>query len=192
MTATLSKISRDLKLVVPIEGEDGSVSYVHAVPLSEAAYGANWQIIMRAWSTMMNNSASPDAAVRAAPYALRDAAVALYGEGRAEEKRTALINEVMRGATFISASPDGFRPAPYYNAVKNGAISSDDARDVEGVLVFFILVSANLEPKRRAVFLNGLKYFVDASVVSLSSTEYVNSLQTQKRAEISGESKAAL
>lgn len=191
MTATLSKISRDLKLVVPIEGDDGSVSYVHATPLSEEAYGANWQIIMRAWSSMMNNSASPDAAVRAAPYALRDAAIALYGEDRAEEKRMALINEIMRGATFISSSPDGFRPAPYYNAVKNGAVSAPDARDIEGVLVFFTLVSANLEPKRRAVFLNGLKYFVDAMVVSLSSTEYVSSLQTQKRDETSGESKGA-
>ena len=187
MSGTLSKIGRDLKLVVPLELDDGTPGFVHSVSISLEAFGVNFRILGRAWSMMMRDEVTPDAGGRFAFAYLLDAAQNLYGEEDGTRRANAILTEIMRGSTFISQGKDGIQSGPYYNAKQNGAISAEDARQVESILVFFILVLLSQEPKRAAIYLRGLRFFVDAQIISSTSTEFVNSLRTLKTPESSGE-----
>lgn len=191
MSEALSKIGRDMKLVVPLELDDGTPAFVHSVSISLEAFGVNFRILGRAWSMMMRDEVTPDAGGRFASAYLMDAAHALYGEEDGTRRANAILTEIMRGSTFVSQGAGGVQSGPYYNAKQNGGISAEDARQVESILVFFILVLLSQEPKRAAIYLNGLRFFVDARIVSLTSTEFVNSLRTSSAAAPSGEKTAA-
>lgn len=142
----------------------------------------------RAWSDLNESGIGSTGLMTTASFALKDAAVALYGEKDGLPRYHSLIIEVLSGATVILSGPAGYQPIPYDNAVGSGSIDDEDAHTIQSLLCFFTLASRMVDPQWGAVLRLALKLNYAAQFSSLSLTEFQNSLPILTKAGNTGES----
>jgi hypothetical protein len=181
------KIDRQLNLVIPIygEGEDTPpVMYVHAAPLSREVFEANFLIISRTIAAVHGHGLGIQAAPRIAMLLLRNEAKAI---GADEESVAALIAEMRRLASVITATPTGWTTMPLDDALAARILDDEDVSEVENAMAFFTCASSMLRKVERAAVLNGAAKMWGAQTSSLNSTAFANSLPISTGTGNSGE-----
>lgn len=178
------QIARNLKLVLPIRNGDELIMQVYAEPISRVAFEASHKMMGRAWSDLNAAGIGSVGLMTTASFALKDSAVALYGEEEGSKRYSIFMTEVLNGASVILPN-HSLGQVPYINAVGSKLISEDDNATVESLLAFFTLASRMVDPQWGHILRTGLALNFGAQYTSLSFTEYRSSLQTSKTEESS-------
>jgi len=180
------QISRNLKLVLPVyEGDDLRLS-IYAEPLSRFAFESSYKILARAWSDLNASGIGSIGLMTTASYALKESAVALYGDVDGATRYNALSAEMLRTATAIVPHSGSWQPAPYENAKSAGLITEDDSAIVESLIAFFPLVSRMVDPHWGLVLRTAVQLNYGAQFISLSCMEHIASLKTSTKVAASG------
>jgi hypothetical protein len=190
------KIDRKLNLVWPIELDDGTKLYVHAVPLSMETWETYFLVLSRTYAEIMGQGLTVLAGPPIARMLLRQVAMALRLWDGDQGVKDGLLPEMRRLTTVIMAHEGAWKPLPYDTAVAQGLLSEEAMEEAEGQIVFFMCVSAVLRgpgaKAQRTVMLNGIAQVWRAQFTLSNSMEFLASLPTSTPDASSGEKKAAL
>jgi hypothetical protein len=190
------KIDRKLNLVWPIELEDGTKLYVHAVPLSMEIWETYFLVLSRTYAEIMGQGLTVVAGPPIARMLLRQVAMALRLWEGDQGVRDGLLPEMRRLTNVIMAKGGGWQSIPYDTAVAQGLLSEEAREEAEGQIVFFMCISAVLRgpsaKAQRTVLYNGITQIWRAQFTSSNSMEFLGSLPTSTPDENTGEKKAVL
>lgn len=133
------KIDRTLNLVIPsVDENDKVVAYVHHRPISREVYETYYRVMARAFDAVLGIG-------RTGPLVAHltlcdEAKRAGEWDGEAGVKN-GLVGEIRRLTNVVLPGPRGWQTVPYDEAVKRGALSADDAAEVDNAIAFFTLAS---------------------------------------------------
>lgn len=185
------KISKDLRLVIPVETEYGS-SFVHAQAVGKDTFDRYFVIIAQAFSNIYRDGVSWHGGPRVAARYIRAAAEA---KGVKDEVESGLIGEMVRlanvsvrGATGEDGkSPTAWEMVPLYDAFKKGLVDDDVKDEVENALAFFTLASCMHRKNELEAILGGAMDLWGGRLIPSSFTEFHASLPTSTAIASSGE-----
>ncbi len=179
------QIDRNLNLVVPRERLDGVDIYVHATPISRAAFDQNFLLIAKTFTAIYSEGLGFLAGPRVAAKMLKKLAE--------DEKLDAgpLLAEMRRLANVVAPGPTGWAALPLDVAISQKTIDESDVEEVENVLTFFMLVSAmHRKPEAKVVLTQASRLWA-AELTSLSTTAFIGSLPTPTASDGTGPKTAA-
>lgn len=192
------KVSRALNLVVPLYEEEspgldkdgkplppGISAYVHAAPISTEVFDAHWRVLSRTFAALIEQgllSMGPKIASRM----LRTVAQEFGTWDGPAGARLVLIPEIRRLANVLVPGAKGWDLLQFDDAVKTGAISDEDASEVEGALVFFTVSYHNSPHRARKEMMMGSLAPWGARIESSSCTDFLTSLRTSTAGASSG------
>jgi len=178
------RVDRRLNIVVPVETAEGEV-FVHSTPISSDAFRRYYLLIAKTFAKIYNQGLGALAGPRVAAHLLRDAAIEQAGPLADEEAREAagreaegLLAEIRRLSNVAAPTREGWATIPYQEAIDRGAISKEDADDVENILVFFIVASAMQRGEELDTVRKMTGQLYDARFTSQNYTAWVASLPT--------------
>jgi hypothetical protein len=184
-------ISRDLNIVIPVDGVNGRV-YVHSTPISSAVFDQYFLVLAKVYSTFDVERIWPTAP-RISSLLLRQIAQAtVRPDGRGswwdgpDGIENGLLNEVRRLTNIVLPVKDGgWTTMPFHEAAKQ--MDDDDLADVESLLAFFTCLSAStLRHQDRAAWKQRMAEGLDVQLTSLNCSEYAHSLATSPETASSG------
>lgn len=159
MERSVSQISTDLRLVVPVRHDANGNPTLHAyhTPISREIYEANFRLLRDTKVALLGDSARAAFAARgdAALY-LRDAGASL-ARARGDEGDAgamALIADLKRLTVVLSPTPSGWDLLPVDTAISSNAIDADDWSDAENAIVFFTAWMAGTPKRERPTVAN--------------------------------------
>ena len=176
------KLSRALNLVIPIDRDDGSTVYVHAMPISMEVFNEHFLVIARTSAALWGLNLGLTAGPRVAAKMLRNTAKTL----QVENETLNLTNEITRLSNVVVPSEGGYKTIPLFSALKEDGLSKDDYEEVENILVFFTVLSAMQPKKTLEPLLRETASLWGGQIESLNCTDYANSLRTSTGAASSG------
>ena len=180
------KINKRLNLALPVERANGSTIYVHSMPISEEIYDANFLLLSKVVSSMYREGLAPGIAARNGLRMIRRVAIEM---GVMEEVDRELLQEIWRLTNVIA---DG-KVTPFVIAENDPSIlDKEDAAEVKNFICFF--TSASWVHKRAELdeVLYPMLRDSGAQIVSLNSTEFMNSLTTSNVPGTTGASPPAI
>lgn len=180
------RIDKALNLVVPVETEAGT-AYIHSVPLSREVFERYFLVISKTFAELYAQGLNFLAGPRVAALLLKKVAQELdvwEGEGGVQN---GLMAEIRRLSNVMVPTDAGWQAVMLDDAVRRGALTAEDMQEAEGVLVFFICISAMHKRAEVGQFLTGMCELWGTQICSSSFTEYRDSLQTSTATEISSE-----
>ena len=181
------KISPDMNFVVPLYHGDDIYAYVHARPISAAAFELNYRLLIRTYNTMLNEG---PVAARMGHLFLKDAAAALAPDGDGSAISTLLLNEIGRMSSVILATKTGWQAIPLQQALDSKLLDPEDAIEAANASLFFIVVW-HVSPKQtRDGLLKTATELWGAARSPLQPTEWIASLPTSTATAPSGETVA--
>jgi hypothetical protein len=178
------QINEPLTLVMPFYADDAPdadpYAWVHSIPISRDVFDSHYRMLCR----MMADIPAIGGNLSVSINVLMDAAVALdpkNGKSQAE----ALIQEIMRLTEVCVAVPGrGWERMPLEDAQTNAAVLPEDVREAVAAVIFFS-AAWHTQPRRtRREFLDFAAKTLGAQIISLSATEFFNSLPMSTAAEI--------
>ena len=186
------KINAALNFVVPLfhdEADADPYAYVHAQPISTAAFESSFRLLIRTYQTMMEEGPG---AMRFAKLFLKDAAQALVGPaGNADAYAAPLLNEIGRLSYAIVGTDKGWETIPLQQAVSGNLLDDGDGDAAMGAVICFLAVW-HVSPKQpRQAFLETATQIWAAALSPLQPTEWIASLPTLTGAASSGGTVAA-
>jgi len=167
------KIDKSLKLVIPMESDDGKKFYVHSSVMSRAVFEQFFLVVSKAFSEIYTQGLGVTSGPRIAALMLRRAAKDLDVEAEVE---TGLINEMKRLTNVIVPGQNGWETLPFEQAVSGGWIDDESASEVENALAFFSLASAMHRRTEREPILTAAAALWGGQITSSPLTEYIRSL----------------
>lgn len=185
------KIDKRLNIVLAVPQDEGSVAYVHSVPITRETYEANHRLLTRTMVRMVTDDLGMGAMTRVAMLNLRDVAREMDGPGGEAFGKAAesLITEIRRLSNIRMAGERGWEDLPLEEAYQKKLFDDDSMSEVLNALVFFTLASWFYRPREREMMYEILKGY-DAQIVSSNFTEFRVSLPTLTPAENTGVSLA--
>lgn len=189
------QISKSLNLIIPVELETGTI-YVHSMPISTAAFEANWLVISRTFSAITGYGLGAVAGPRVSALLLKQIAesMGVWEDTPAEPGKPSkpgiangLMKEIFRLTNVLMPGLDGWDTIPFEDAVRRGMIDSEDASEVENALVFFTVSWSMQRRNIRVEYVTGAAQLWGGLTSSLNVTEYGNSLLTSTATGNSGE-----
>lgn len=182
------KIDNKLNLVVQVDGDEGTM-FVHSMPLSRMVWERYFIVLSKTFSSMIAEGMSFISGPRIAALMLRKVAEESgVWEGR-DGVANGLMAEVRRLTNVVLPGENGWTTLPYQNALDRKLISDDDASEVDGLIVFFICVSAIQHRKDVPDSLARMAAW-GGQTTSLNCTEYAASLPMLTPAETFAETVA--
>jgi hypothetical protein len=175
------KINKALNLVIPVE-LNGVECFVHSTPISYEVFEKYFWVMSRTFGVIESMPASHVSGPRIAAMMLKKQAE-ITGEWEGQDGvEKGLINEIRRLTNIVIPGSRGWELTPYYDAIQRGIISTEDAREIDGIVTYFILASAMhkrdlLKPTLELLSMWG------ARPESLDCSAFVNSLPTLTEAE---------
>ena len=184
------KINKALRMVIPIEQDDGQTFYVHASSISREIFEQYFLVISKAFSAIYNEGLGITAGPRIAALMVRRVA---EESGSREDVERGLLNEIKRLANVVISTPDrGWETISLHEAVTRSLISGDEVSEVENALTFFSLASAMHKRAEREGILKGAVSIWGGQITSSDLTEFSRSLPTSTATASSGEMSPAL
>lgn len=186
------KIDAALNFVIPLfhdENDDAPYAYVCATPLSQAAFEANFRVLVRTFKLVADEGGSAN---RFARLYMRDAALSLTGpDGNADQICAPVLNEIGRLSSVVLSTKNGWESIPLQQAIDAKLLDEGDAGEAISACVFFTL-ALRAAPKTltRGFTESGLRTW-SAQSSSLSPTEWIASLRTSTETANSGATEAA-
>lgn len=181
------KIDKNLRLVLPIESDEGTV-YVHAAAIGREVFEQYFVVISKAFSAIYNEGLGVTAGPRIAMMMIRKVAAEL---GADKDVERGLINEMKRLANVAVPSERGWETLPFDEAVAKGHLGPDEVSEVENALGFFSLVSAMHLRRERESILKGAVSLWGGRLTSSDLTEFCRSLTTSSPVAPSGATTAS-
>lgn len=179
------KIDKKLNIVVEVETSEGTV-FVHSTPISRAVFEKYFLIIGKTFSAIISEGLSFVSGPRVAAMMLKKIAQdAGVWEGR-DGIENGLMAEIRRLTNIIIPGPEGWKTAPFQDAIDKKMIDEDDIGEVEGIITFFICASAMTRKTEILPILERMRLW-GALVTSLNCTEYGASLPKLTTEETSSE-----
>ena len=133
------KISRRLNLEARIDRADGTFVVVHSMPISTETFESYQMILGQTLAAMyemgIGNSVGPNMAAGLLKHVATRS-------NRWNEVQTGLLPEIFRLTNVIVAENGAWRPIPWDVARQRNLIDAEDAAEVTGAIIFFIVVSA--------------------------------------------------
>lgn len=188
------KISKTLHLSIPLVDESDEtkvIGYVHSSPLSSEVWNIYWDPIMLAFTRVMSGGYGTIGGPRAAHRVLEKISRERDIWDGPTGVKAGLINEIYRNSMLMHVGANGWESIPFEQAKKLALISPEDAEEVEGGLVFFMLGWFGHRRTLRQRMLEAAMGLWDAQIIWLNSTDYLNSLTISTADASSGESRAA-
>jgi len=170
------KIDRKLNFVSTITQEDGSLLYLHVTPLPYEVVEENCVLL----GSMFNNFFSMVGSVgapRIAAMMLRTALKAQHGD---DQSTPTLLNDIQRLTNVIFNDDGVWKTTPLDSALKQGILSQDEYREVEGEIVFFMVASAIQKANLIAATVGSALAMYSGQLLSSSITAFRDSLPTSK------------
>jgi len=167
----VTKIDARLNLVVPVERETGPL-YVYALPLSRAAFDANFLLISKTFAALYQEGLSFVAGGRVGGLMLRQVA----RDMKQPEAADALLSELRRTASAVLLVDGKWTPIPLEDALNKGVLDPEDAAEVEGAMTFFMVASAMHKRSQLASILEGMAGLWGAQITSSPLSDLIASL----------------
>lgn len=174
------KIDRKLSLVIPVDHLEKTY-YVHVTPISREVFEQNFLILSRALTMLYSSCGPTPMNARLAMLYLKKTASEMAGKDEsADSIILPLIQEMSRLSSVLVPNHQGvgYDILPWHQAIERKLFDEEDAREVENVLVFFMLSwhmhkKTELDDLSRLLIGLGVQEFT-----SLTPTAYAASLTT--------------
>lgn len=170
------KIDRKLNFVSTVIREDGTLLYLHAVPLPYEVVEENCVLL----GGMFNNFFSMVGGIGAPRVAAMMLRQALKSQTERDPGTPTIIDDMQRLTTVVWNDDGAWKTTPLDTAFKQGIIYPDEYREVEGEVVFFMVASAIQKANLIAGTVGQALDAYNGQLTSLTSTGYRDSLPTSK------------
>lgn len=190
------EIDRKLNLVLTLDkevgrekdpetGEEKKVfkpyAYVHHTPILKAVYDSHFWILTQAVHKLYSARMTPAIASRVAMGVLMQVA---KENGAEKSIAEGLLPEIWRNTMVMMQTENGYEQIPLHEAERS--MPADDVREVRNYVSFFTAASWFHWRQEREDGLYPAMIDSGAQIVSLTSTEYLDSLRTSMPLESSG------
>ncbi len=176
------KIDRNLNLVSTINRDDGSLVYLHIVPFPYEVVEENCVLLGRMFNQFFTQVGSVGAP-RVAAMMLRQVLKAQQESGELPAGTPTLIDDIQRLTSVIYSEGGAWRQIPLEAAFKQGILTPEEYREVEGEAVFFMVSSAIQKANLIAPTVGRALEMYSGLLTSSSATAYRDSLPTSKTEE---------
>ncbi len=172
------KIDKKLNLVTNITREDGSVVYLHVTPFPYEVVEEHCLLLGNLFTNFISQVGGLGAA-RVAAMMLRKK-LQREQELRDETNQQAptIVDEIQRLTSVVWNDGGTWKTTSFDAAMKQGIISSDEYREVEGEVVFFMVSSAIQKAHLIAPTVGSVIGMFGGQLASLSVTAFRDSLLT--------------
>lgn len=175
------KIDKKLNFVSTITRDDGSMVYLHVVPFPYEVVEQNCVLLGNLFNnffTLVGTVGAP----RVAAMMLRNIIKSRQENGDIVPGAPTIIDDIQRLTTVIWNDNGVWKTSPLDAAFKNDLITPDEYREIEGEIVFFMVSSAIQKANLVAGTIGHALEMYSGQLVSLSITEYRDSLPKSKTA----------
>lgn len=176
------KIDRNLNLVSTVNRDDGSLVYLHIVPFPYEVVEENCLLLGRMFNQFFTQVGAAGAP-RVAAMMLRQILKAEQAANGLQAGGPTIIDDIQRLTSVIYSDEGTWRQAPLDAAFKQGILTPEEYREVEGEAVFFMVSSAIQKANLIAPTVGRALEMYSGLLTSLSATAYRDSLQTSKTEE---------
>ncbi|HEE0140358.1 TPA: hypothetical protein R8G72_002883 [Citrobacter youngae] len=171
------KIDKKLNLVCSISRDDGSLIYVHTSPFPYEVVEEHCLMLGSLFTSFIAQVGGLGAA--------RVAAMMLRKKIKNEQEVTGqgspnIVDEIQRQTTVIFNDNGQWKSVPLDSAMKQGIISADEFREVEGEIVFFMVSSAIQKPELIKPTVGSVIGMFGGQLTLSTATEWRGSLLTSK------------
>lgn len=172
------KIDKKLNLVTNITREDGSVVYLHVTPFPYEVVEEHCLLLGNLFTNFISQVGGLGAA-RVAAMMLRKK-LQREQELRDETNQQAptIVDEIQRLTSVVWNDGGTWKTTSFDAAMKQGIISPDEYREVEGEVVFFMVSSAIQKAQLIAPTVGSVIGMFGGQLVSSSVTAFRDSLLT--------------
>lgn len=169
------KIDKNLNLVSTINRDGALPVYIHVMPFPYEVVEEHCFLLGQLFTSFISQIGGLGAS--------RVAAMMLRKKLKQEQELTGrtgptIIDDIQRMTTVIYNDGLAWKSSPLDAAFKQKIIDPDEYRDIEGEIVFFIVSSAIQKKELIAPTVGTLIGMFGGQLVSLSATEYRDSLST--------------
>lgn len=172
------KIDKKLNLVTNITREDGSIVYLHVTPFPYEVVEEHCLLLGNLFTNFISQVGGLGAA--------RVAAMMLRKKLKREQELNAdngqhgpnIVDEIQRLTSVVWNDGGTWKTTSFDAAMKQGIISHDEYREVEGEVVFFMVSSAIQKAHLIAPTVGSVIGMFGGQLVSLNVTAFRDSLQT--------------
>lgn len=182
------KIDKKLNLVCSISRDDGSLIYVHTSPFPYEVVEEHCLMLGSLFTSFIAQIGGLGAA-RVAAMMLRKK-LKREQELKEEEDEVKkgvqgqqapnIVDEIQRQTTVIFNDNGQWKSVPLDSAMKQGIISADEFREVEGEIVFFMVSSAIQKPELIKPTVGSVIGMFGGQLTLSTATEWRGSLLTSK------------
>lgn len=181
------KIDKKLNLVTNITREDGSIVYLYVTPFPYEVVEEHCLLLGNLFTNFISQVGGLGAA-RVAAMMLRKK-LKREQELRDEDNQPnqqaqqapTIVDEIQRLTSVVWNDGGTWKTASFEVAMKQGIISPDEYREVEGEVVFFMVSSAIQKAHLIAPTVGSVIGMFGGQLVSLSVTAFRDSLQTSNQ-----------
>ncbi|EDR7169967.1 hypothetical protein [Citrobacter freundii] len=173
------KIDKKLNFVSTITRDDGSMVYLHVVPFPYEVVEQNCVLLGNLFNnffTLVGTVGAP----RVAAMMLRNIIKSRQENGDIAPGAPTIIDDIQRLTTVIWNDNGVWKTSPLDAAFKNNLITPDEYREIEGEIVFFMVSSAIQKANLVEGTMGHALKMYSGQLVSLSITEYRDSLPKSK------------
>ncbi|HCR1896843.1 TPA: hypothetical protein ONC14_003801 [Enterobacter asburiae] len=178
------KIDKKLNLVTNITREDGSIVYLHVTPFPYEVVEEHCLLLGNLFTNFISQVGGLGAA-RVAAMMLRkklQREQELRGEASQLDKQAqqapTIVDEIQRLTSVVWNDGGAWKTTSFDAAMKQGIISPDEYREVEGEVVFFMVSSAIQKAHLIAPTVGSVIGMFGGQLVSSSVTAFRDSLLT--------------
>lgn len=151
------KINKALNLVIPVQRDDGEV-FVHAMPISREVFERYFLVISKTFARIYGEGLNLIAGPRIAGLMLKQVATEMGVWDGADGIEIGLMSEIRRLANVVLPGVKGWETIPLQEALDKKYFDADDVSEIEGAIVFFILVSAMHKKAEIQDFMSGIEH----------------------------------
>ena len=175
------KIDKKLNLVTNITREDGSIVYLHVTPFPYEVVEEHCLLLGNLFTNFISQVGGLGAA-RVAAMMLRKKLKREQDlnadQGQQGQQGPTIVDEIQRLTSVIWNDGGAWKTTSFDVAMKQGIISPDEYREVEGEVVFFMVSSAIQKAQLIAPTVGSVIGMYGGRLESLSVTAFRDSLQT--------------
>lgn len=172
------KIDKKLNLVTNITREDGSIVYLHVTPFPYEVVEEHCLLLGNLFTNFISQVGGLGAARVAAMMLRKKLQREQELRDEANQQAPTIVDEIQRLTSVVWNDGGTWKTASFEVAMKQGIISPDEYREVEGEVVFFMVSSAIQKAHLIAPTVGSVIGMFGGQLVSSSVTAFRDSLLT--------------
>lgn len=172
------KIDEKLNLVTNITREDGSIVYLHVTPFPYEVVEEHCLLLGNLFTNFISQVGGLGAARVAAMMLRKKLKREQELMDEANQQAPTIVDEIQRLTSVVWNDDGTWKTTSFDAAMKQGIISPDEYREVEGEVVFFMVSSAIQKAHLIAPTVGSVIGMFGGQLVSLSVTAFRDSLLT--------------